>query len=168
MSVIPKRKPKSKKARALQKAGKTAGKVTVVTKAPKAAASAWSGKRSGKVIKGALVAVVGLVTLKAVRSKLKGGAEPAPPPPQSYRATTTPASSQQTGATPDRPTPPTSSAATSAATDDTVASQAIPSPALSEPQESTGANAEPTPDPGQSATPPHHDEPQDDELKGTN
>ncbi|MEZ5124180.1 MAG: hypothetical protein R2736_21880 [Solirubrobacterales bacterium] len=110
MSVIPKRKPKSKKARALQKAGKTAGKVTVVTKAPKAAASAWSGKRSGKVIKGALVAVVGLVTLKAVRSKLKGGAEPAPPPPQSYRATTTPASSQQTGATPDRPTPPTSSA----------------------------------------------------------
>ena len=66
MSVIPKRK--SKKQKALKKAGKTAAKAKAVQKAPKAAATVWTGKRSGKVLKGAVVAVVGIVTLRTIRA----------------------------------------------------------------------------------------------------
>ncbi|UGS38793.1 hypothetical protein [Capillimicrobium parvum] len=163
MNVIPKRK--SKKQKALKKAGKTAAKAKAVQKAPKAAATVWAGKRSGKIVKGAIVAVVGVVTLKAIRSKMKGGDQPAPPQPQSYRATETPASSQQTGATPGHPSP-SGPTATAAAKDDAVASAATASPASSAPKESTPGNAEPAPDPGQSATPPHGDKAADD-LKGT-
>jgi hypothetical protein len=71
MGLIPGRKP-SKKQRATRAAGKAGKKVTkakAVQKAPKTAAAVWAGKRSGKVIKGVAVVVIGLVTFKAIRSK---------------------------------------------------------------------------------------------------
>jgi hypothetical protein len=46
-------------------------------KAAGAAAAVWAGKRSGKMIKGAAIAIVGLITLKAVRSKMRKHDEPA-------------------------------------------------------------------------------------------
>ena len=77
MGLIPRRKP-SKKQRAARAAGKASQKVVkakAVQKAPKTAAAVWTGRRSGKIVKGAIVAVVGVVTLKAVRAKLGGKKE---------------------------------------------------------------------------------------------
>jgi len=45
-------------------------KTTKKQKAAGVAAGLWAGKRSGRALKGAAVAIVGLLTLKAVRSKL--------------------------------------------------------------------------------------------------
>jgi hypothetical protein len=46
-------------------------------KAAGAAAAVWAGKRSGKVVRGAAIAIVGLVTLKALRSRMGKHEEPA-------------------------------------------------------------------------------------------
>jgi hypothetical protein len=82
MGLIPKRNTskKHKAARAASKAGKKVTKAKAVQKAPKTAAAVWAGKRSGKVVKGVAIAIVGIITLKAVRSKLAKHDEPATPP----------------------------------------------------------------------------------------
>lgn len=77
MGLIPGRKP-SKKQRATRAAGKAGKKVTkakVVQKAPKTAATVWAGKRSGRIVKGAAVVIVGIITLRVIRSKTSGGSE---------------------------------------------------------------------------------------------
>jgi hypothetical protein len=100
MSLIPSRS-KSKKAKAAKvaskatktagKAGKTVVKTKAVQKAPKTAAAVWTGKRSGKIVKGVGIAILGAITFKALRSKRKGGgsASDAPTPP-TYTPTPTP------------------------------------------------------------------------------
>jgi hypothetical protein len=65
----------SKKQRAVKAAGKAGKKVTkakAVQKAPKTAAAVWTGKRSGKIVKGIGAAALALVTLQVLRSKLGG------------------------------------------------------------------------------------------------
>jgi hypothetical protein len=81
MGLVPRRKP-SKKQRAVRtagNAGKKVAKAKAVQKAPKTAAAVWTGKRSGKIVKGVAVAIVGVVTLRAIRSKM-GGQKEAPAP----------------------------------------------------------------------------------------
>jgi len=73
---------------------KTSKKQKALKKAPKAAAAVWAGKRSGKVVKGVAIAIVGVVTLRALRKRFSGGDEPAAAD-DSYRTSPTPASSQQ-------------------------------------------------------------------------
>jgi hypothetical protein len=46
-------------------------------KAAGAAAAVWAGKRSGKVVRGVAIAIVGIVTLKALRSRMGKHEEPA-------------------------------------------------------------------------------------------
>lgn len=77
-------------------ARRTSKKQKAIKKAPKAAAAVWAGKRSGKVVKGVAIAIVGVVTLRALRKRFSGGDEPAAPD-ESYRTSPTPSSSQQTG-----------------------------------------------------------------------
>jgi hypothetical protein len=87
MGLIPGRKQSKKQraTRAAGKAGKKVAKAKAVQKAPKTAAAVWAGKRSGKVVKGVAIAIVALITLKAIRSKAgggqKGAAADAPPFP---------------------------------------------------------------------------------------
>jgi hypothetical protein len=79
MGLIPGRKQSKKQraAKAAGKAGKKVAKAKAVQKAPKTAAAVWTGKRSGKIVKGVGVAIVGFVTFKAIRSKLGHKEEPA-------------------------------------------------------------------------------------------
>lgn len=101
MRLIPTRKA-SKKQKAMKAAGKASKKVAkakAVQKAPKTAAAVWTGRRSGKLLKGAAMAVVGVVTLKAIRRRMHAGEEPGPAASESYRSTPTPSSSQQSGVT---------------------------------------------------------------------
>ena len=89
MGLIPRRKPSKKQraARAAGKAGKTVVKAKAVQKAPKAAAAVWAGRRSGKIIKGVAVAIVGAITFKAIRSRT-GGKHDAPADPSPFPTTT--------------------------------------------------------------------------------
>ncbi len=87
MGLIPGRKP-SKKQRATRAAGKAGKKVTkakVVQKAPKTAATVWAGKRSGRIVKGAAVVIVGIITLRVIRSKTSGGSRRARLTPRPFR-----------------------------------------------------------------------------------
>jgi uncharacterized membrane protein YebE (DUF533 family) len=99
MSLIPSRSTskKAQAAKAASKATKTAGKAgkkvakaKAVQKAPKTAAAVWTGKRSGKIVKGVGIAILGAITFKALRSKLKGGASSDTPAPPTYTSTPTP------------------------------------------------------------------------------
>jgi hypothetical protein len=74
VGLIPGRKQskKQKAVKAAGKAGKTVVKAKAVQKAPKTAAAVWTGKRSGKIVKGVGAAVLALVTFRVVRSKLGG------------------------------------------------------------------------------------------------
>jgi hypothetical protein len=77
MSLVSTRS-KSKKQKAAQvagTAGRTVAKVAVVRKAPRAAGAVWAGRRSGKVLRGAVLAVVGVVTLRAIRKRRAGGSD---------------------------------------------------------------------------------------------
>lgn len=102
MGLIPRRK-ESKKQRAVRaaaSAGKTVAKVKAVQKAPKAVATVWTGKRIGKLMKAAVVVIVGVVTLKAIRAKAggqKGAAADATPFPD---ATPVPDPGQPTAGSP--------------------------------------------------------------------
>jgi hypothetical protein len=89
MGLIPRRKP-SKKQRAVRAAGNAGKKVTkakAVQKAPKTAAAVWAGKRSGKIVKGVAAVIVGVVTLKAIRSRT-GGKKEAPADATPFPTTT--------------------------------------------------------------------------------
>lgn len=78
MGLIPRRNQskKQKAVRAAGNAGKKVAKAKAVQKAPKTAAAVWTGKRSGKIIKGAAVAIVGAVTFKALRARFAKKEEP--------------------------------------------------------------------------------------------
>ncbi len=79
MGLISRRQSRKQKAvRAAGKAGKKVTQTKAVQKAPETAAAVWTGKRSGKIVKAVALAVVGFVTLKAIRSRMgKSQEEPA-------------------------------------------------------------------------------------------
>jgi hypothetical protein len=100
MSLIPSRSTSKKKkaakatakaSKATAKAAKKVAKAKAVQKAPKTAAAVWTGKRSGKILKGAGIAILGAITFKAVRGRMKGGdASSDAPVPPTYTPTPTP------------------------------------------------------------------------------
>jgi hypothetical protein len=111
MKLVPTRRSKKQKAiRAAGKVGKKAVKAKAVQKAPKTAVAVWAGRRSGKILRGAVIAVAGVVTLKALRKKRQGSSGGGSTSPESYRSSPTPASSQQSPK-PDPAAPKPSSAA---------------------------------------------------------
>jgi hypothetical protein len=100
MSLIPSRSTSKKKqaakatakaSKATAKAAKKVAKAKAVQKAPKTAVAVWTGKRSGKILKGVGIAILGAITLKAIRGKMQGGSSSnvAPAPP-TFNSTPTP------------------------------------------------------------------------------
>lgn len=99
MSLIPSRSTSKKKqaakatakaSKATAKAAKKVAKAKAVQKAPKTAVAVWTGKRSGKILKGVGIAILGAITLKAIRGKMQGGSSDVAPAPPTFNSTPTP------------------------------------------------------------------------------
>jgi hypothetical protein len=158
MQLIPKRQSKRQRAvraatKGAKKAGKTAVKVKMVQRAPKAAAAIWAARRSGGVMRAAAIGTIGVVTLRALRKRGQGAAEgtgaPAPAgPSESYRTTPTPQSSQQTGGEAPKLVPATPTKA-----EETKLETLAGGP----PNESAPGSDIPAPPESESITPPHGD-----------
>jgi hypothetical protein len=128
MQLIPTRKSRSQRAmRTVGKAGRTALKLRMVQRAPKAAAAVWVGRRSGTILRATSLTILGLAIARAIRDRTSGKAakSSAGDGGESYRTTPTPQSSQQTGAAGTGPAPggPT---ATEVAKHETVAESSTP------------------------------------------
>lgn len=99
MSLIPSRSTSKKKqaakatakaSKATAKAAKKVAKAKAVQKAPKTAVAVWTGKRSGTILKGVGIAILGAITLKAIRGKMQGGSSDVAPAPPTFNSAPTP------------------------------------------------------------------------------